>query len=71
MQRFRAAVPPLGSAWPDWMILSFVGKALGFTEPIFTAERSEQIFGTLAAAAPPFAGLTYRAMGDAGAMVKG
>jgi predicted molibdopterin-dependent oxidoreductase YjgC len=70
VQRFRTAVPPLGSAWPDWMILSFVGKALGFTDPVFTAERSEQIFNALAAAAPPFAGLTYRTIGDTGALVK-
>jgi NADH-quinone oxidoreductase subunit G len=70
VQRFRTAVPPLGSAWPDWMILSFVGKAMGFTDPVFAAERSEQIFNALANAAPPFAGLTYRAIGDTGALVK-
>jgi hypothetical protein len=52
------------------MILSFVGKALGFQDPVFTAERSEQIFTALAAAAPPFAGMTYRAIGDTGAMVQ-
>ena len=70
VQRFRTAVEPLGAAWPDWMILSFVGKALGFHDPVFTAERAEQVFNALAAAVPPFAGMTYRGIGDAGAMVK-
>jgi formate dehydrogenase major subunit len=71
VQRFRTAVPPLGAAWPDWMILSFVGKALGFQDPVFTAGRAEQVFNSLAATAPAFAGMTYRAIGDTGAMVKG
>jgi NADH-quinone oxidoreductase subunit G len=70
VQRFRTAVPPLGQAWPDWMILSFIGKALGFQDPVCTAERAEQVFNALAADVPAFAGLTYRAMGDTGAMVK-
>ena len=56
VQRFRTAVPPLGAAWPDWMILSFVGKALGFQDPVFTAERPEQVFSALAATVPAFAG---------------
>ncbi len=71
VQRFRTAVQPLGAAWPDWMILSFVGKALGFQDPVFTAGRAEQVFNSLAATAPAFAGMTYRAIGDTGAMVKG
>jgi hypothetical protein len=52
------------------MILSFVGKALGFQDPVFAAERSEQVFNALAMAVPAFAGMTYRGMGDAGTMVK-
>jgi predicted molibdopterin-dependent oxidoreductase YjgC len=52
------------------MILSFVGKALGFQDPVFTAERPEQVFNALASAVPAFAGLTYRGIADAGAMVK-
>ncbi|MBF8287989.1 MAG: nqo3 1 [Candidatus Rokubacteria bacterium] len=70
VQRFRTALAPPGEAWPDWMILSFVGKALGFQDPVFDAERSEQVFNALAMAVPAFAGLTYRGIGDAGAMVK-
>jgi len=70
VQRFRTAVEPLGAAWPDWMILSFVGKALGFQDPVFAAERSEQVFNALASTVPAFAGMTYRGIGDAGATVK-
>jgi predicted molibdopterin-dependent oxidoreductase YjgC len=70
VQRFRTALAPPGEAWPDWMILSFVGKALGFKDPVFAAERSEQVFIALASTIPAFAGMTYRGIGDAGAMVK-
>jgi predicted molibdopterin-dependent oxidoreductase YjgC len=70
VQRFRTAITPPGEAWPDWMILSFVGKALGFKDPVFAAERSEQVFNALAAAVPAFAGMSYRGIGDGGAMVK-
>jgi len=70
VQRFRTALAPPGEAWPDWMILSFVGKALGFQDPVFAAERSEQVFNALASAVPAFAGMTYRGIGDAGAMVR-
>jgi predicted molibdopterin-dependent oxidoreductase YjgC len=70
VQRFRTALAPAGEAWPDWMILSFVGKALGFQDPVFAAERSEQVFNALASTVPAFAGMTYRGIADAGAMVK-
>ena len=69
VQRFRTAIPPLGESWPDWMILSVVGKALGASDPVFSAERAEQVFNALAAAVPAFGGMTYRALGDAGRMV--
>ena len=35
------------------MILSFVGKALGFQDPVFAAERAEQVFNALAAPCRP------------------
>jgi NADH-quinone oxidoreductase subunit G len=69
VQRFRTAIPPLGESWPDWMILSSIGRALGASDPVFSAERAEQVFNALAAAVPAFGGLTYRALGDAGRMV--
>ena len=69
VQRFRAALDPLGDARPDWDILARVGRALGAGDPVFAAERAEQVFTALAAARPPFAGMTYRALGDAGRVV--
>jgi NADH-quinone oxidoreductase subunit G len=70
VQRFRTALDPLGEARPDWLILSMIGKALGFQDPVFSAERAEQVFNALAAAVPAFTGMTYRGIGDTGAAVK-
>ncbi|HEV8456823.1 MAG TPA: molybdopterin-dependent oxidoreductase [Methylomirabilota bacterium] len=70
VQRFRAAIEPLGEALPDWRVLARLGQALGAADPAFAAERAEQIFATLAAAAPALAGMSYRALGDTGARVR-
>jgi hypothetical protein len=43
-----------------------IGKALGFQDPVFSAERAEQVFNALAGGAA-FAGMTYRGIGDTGA----
>ncbi len=66
VQRFRAALEPLGEALPEWEIVGRVLRALG--APV-AAARAEHWFRELAAAVPAFAGLTYRALGDAGRMV--
>jgi predicted molibdopterin-dependent oxidoreductase YjgC len=60
----------MGGALPDWDVLARLGRALGAPDPIYRAERAEQVFAALAAAVPAFAGLSYRAIGDAGMMVK-
>jgi NADH-quinone oxidoreductase subunit G len=66
VQRFRAAVEPLGEARPTWEVLGRLLTALG--EPVgFT--RAEQWFRTLAETVPAFDGLTYEQLGDAGQMV--
>jgi len=70
VQRFRTALEPLGDARPDWLILSMIGKALGFQDPVFSAERAEQVFNALVSAVPAFGGMTYRSIGDAGAPAK-
>jgi NADH-quinone oxidoreductase subunit G len=71
VQRFRTALPPLGEARADWDILARVGRALGAAEPVFQAERAEQVFRALAAAVPAFGGLSYRSLGDSGQAVAG
>ena len=47
-----------------------IGKALGFQDPVFSAERAEQVFNALVSAVPAFGGMTYRNIGDAGAPAK-
>ncbi len=69
VQRFRTAVEPLGEALPDWEVLRRVGQALGAADPAFAVERADQAFAALAARVPAFAGMTYRSLGDTGAMV--
>jgi NADH-quinone oxidoreductase subunit G len=66
VQRFRTALTPLGEARPDWAILADVGRALGAADQVFASQRAEQVFTALAATRPPFAGMSYRALGDAG-----
>jgi NADH-quinone oxidoreductase subunit G len=66
VQRFRAALVPLGEALPDWEVLARVGRALGATDPGFSGERADRVFQALAAAVPAFGGMSYRALGDRG-----
>jgi len=70
VQRFRAALSPLGDALPDWDILARLGRTLGASDRAFTAERAEQVFNALAGSVTRFAGMSYRGLGDAGQMVK-
>jgi NADH-quinone oxidoreductase subunit G len=70
VQRFRAALDPVGEARPDWEILADVARALGQAESVFAAGRADQVFQALAAAVPAFAGMTYRGLGDGGLVVK-
>jgi len=70
VQRFRTVVEPLGEAVADWDILGRLGRALGGADPVLAATRAEQVFTGLAGHVPAFSGMTYRALGDAGLMVK-
>ncbi len=66
VQRFRVALSPLGDALPDWDILARLGRALGARDQVYAARRAEQVFNALATSVPEFAGMSYRALGDAG-----
>jgi NADH-quinone oxidoreductase subunit G len=68
VQRFWKAVDPLGEARPDWEVLAEVGRALGHD---WRPARAEHLFRELVVRVPAFAGLTYRALGDQGALVSG
>jgi NADH-quinone oxidoreductase subunit G len=69
VQRFRRALDPLGEARPGWEIVAHLGRALGLSDQLFLAERAEQVFNALTVARAPFAGMTYRGLGDTGQMV--
>jgi NADH-quinone oxidoreductase subunit G len=67
VQRFRAALDPLGQALPTWDMLGRLLVALGGT----AGARAEHWFRELAGAVAPFAGLTYQDIGDHGRMIAG
>jgi predicted molibdopterin-dependent oxidoreductase YjgC len=68
VQRFRAALDPLGEARPVWAILGALLAAVG-ADP--QASRAAQWFRMLAAAVPAFAGLSWESIGDGGQEVRG
>jgi NADH-quinone oxidoreductase subunit G len=70
VQRFRTVAEPLGEAMADWSILGRLGRALGGTDPAFSAGRAEQVFAGLAGQVPAFSGMSYRGLRDAGQVVK-
>ncbi len=70
VQRFRAALTPLGEARPDWDIFAGLGRVLDTRNPLYTAKRAEQVFAALAASVPPFSGMTYRGLGETGGLVQ-
>jgi NADH-quinone oxidoreductase subunit G len=70
VQRFRAAAEPLGEVRPDWWIVGQVARALGLDDPLWRAERADQVFAALAAAVPAYATMSYRALGDRGMAVR-
>jgi NADH-quinone oxidoreductase subunit G len=68
VQRFRAAVEPLGEALAGWDV---VGRVLGALGAPPTGTRAEHWFRELAKTVPAFSGLTYQTIGDGGAMIAG
>ncbi len=66
VQRFWKCVEPLGEARADWEILADLARALGHE---WRPARAEHVFRELASAVPAFAGLSYRGLGDHGALV--
>ncbi len=67
VQRFWRAVPPWQEARADWEILAEVAQACGHEG---RPARTEHLFRELAGGVAAFAGLTYRALGDHGAIVQ-
>jgi NADH-quinone oxidoreductase subunit G len=67
VQRFRAALDPLGEARAEWQIVGEVLRLLG-EDP--AASRAQHWFRQLAAGVAPFRTLSYESLGDRGAMVE-
>ncbi len=67
-QRARVAVRPRGAAEPAWRVLRDLGRRFGLSA---TYPSSAAVFEEVAAQVPAFAGLTYRALGEHGAMTRG
>ena len=66
VQRIGRAFPPLGDSREDWRILLDLAGLLGLT---LDWREPQEIFGGLAEADPPFAGLSYETIGDQGVEV--
>src|SRR5881396_1564391 len=68
VQRFRAAVEPLGDALAGWDLF---GRVLGALGGPVAGGRAELWFRELARTVPAFDGLSYQSIGDGGAMLAG
>ncbi|PYS94986.1 MAG: NADH-quinone oxidoreductase subunit G [Acidobacteria bacterium] len=66
-QRMRAALRPWAEAEPTWRILRELGRRFGLAGEYPTASA---VFDEVAATVPAFAGLSHRALGGLGAVVK-
>ena len=62
VQRVRAAVPPPGTAKPDWWIVSQIARRLGF--PGFDYGSAEEVFNELCSLSPIYAGLDWDRIED-------
>jgi len=67
VQRFHAAVPPLGESMPDLEILTRLAVALGAATPQATPEA---VFLEIGRQVPAFAGLSYETLGASGRMLQ-
>jgi NADH-quinone oxidoreductase subunit G len=67
-QRSRQAVKPQSLAEPAWRVMAGMGLRFGLAGAYPSASA---VFDEIAAKVPAFAGLSYRALGERGAMVGG
>jgi NADH-quinone oxidoreductase subunit G len=66
VQRFCAAVPPIGNSLPDLEILARLASELGI--PV-TATAPEQVFSEIGQAVNAFAGMTWQTIGNSGQLL--
>jgi NADH-quinone oxidoreductase subunit G len=66
VQRFRAAVPPIGQSLSDLDILARLASELGMPS---AGASPEQIFSEIGQALPAFAGMTWQTVGTSGQLL--
>jgi predicted molibdopterin-dependent oxidoreductase YjgC len=66
VQRFHAAVPPIGGSLPDLDILSRLGLELGVSLPGASAA---EVFGEMGQAVGAIAGMKWQTVGDNGQLL--
>jgi NADH-quinone oxidoreductase subunit G len=66
VQRFRAAVPPIGESLPDLDILARLAAELGVS---LAGDSAERVFAEITHSVGAFAGLTWQTIGSGGQML--
>jgi NADH-quinone oxidoreductase subunit G len=67
VQRFHAAVPPIGQSLPDLEILARLASELGLA---VSGASAEKVFGEIGKAIGAFAGMTWQTVGKSGQLLK-
>ncbi len=67
VQRFHAAVPPIGKSQPDLDILSRLASELGISLP---GASTQQVFAEIGQCVSSFAGMTWQSVGESGQLLK-
>lgn len=65
VQRVRRAVPPPGEARPDWMILSEIGRRMGYADQ-FSYSHPSEIMAEIAPLTPSYGGISYERIAGTG-----
>jgi len=65
VQRVRLVLDPVGNSWPDWKILSEIGKQMGY-EDQFSYEHPADIMEEVARLAPSYGGISYERLEEGG-----
>jgi formate dehydrogenase alpha subunit len=64
VQRVRKVLEPVGDAKPDWMIISEIGKMMGYEEEFSYSDPSE-IMDEIASLTPSYGGISYNRIEEA------
>jgi formate dehydrogenase alpha subunit len=65
VQRVRKVLEPVGDAKPDWMIISEIGRRMGYEEE-FSYESPSEIMDEIASLTPSYGGMNYDRIEKAG-----